>query len=257
MQSAAMALAFGSNFQYGKRKISSMSNEDFNAMSALDMNIDLANTVNSMIPSVEQSFKQMEQMNITILESLSRYLGQAISFGLDVLTGKRAVTGTGGEHFEAAHILENIGLAETGAHPHDQPVDTEFLHDAGIGASGASGPTTTQTTDQQFIGPQITSAMIRLQATLRSLTDAQFKSNYRAYLRGRPTETGKKIYKQEQERRFPADTTTPSITTVSEKPMGLRDKQIQTTLVKHFNIVKTAHTKEKQLALRQRIKDLA
>ncbi len=108
MQSAAMALAFGSNFQYGKRKISSMSNEDFNKMSALDMNIDLANTVNAMIPNVEQSFKQMEKMNITILDSMARYFAQAIEFGFDVLTGKRGVTGTE-SHFDVSHIGENLG----------------------------------------------------------------------------------------------------------------------------------------------------
>ncbi len=108
MQSAAMALAFGSNFQYGKRKISAMSNEDFNKMSALDMNVDLANTINNMIPSVEQSFRHMEKMNITILDSMARYFGQAISYGLDVLTGKKAVETGGEEHFDVSHIIPNL-----------------------------------------------------------------------------------------------------------------------------------------------------
>ncbi len=132
MQSAAMALAFGSNFQYGKRKISSMSNEDFNKMSALDMNVDLANTVTSMIPSVEQSFRQMEKMNVTILDSMARYFAQAIEFGFNVLTGKQAIQGTD-SHFDVGHVLENL------TDPFGPNSDTQLSPEDISGLRGAAG----------------------------------------------------------------------------------------------------------------------
>ncbi len=78
MQSAAMALGFGSFFQYGKRKISSMSNEEFNALTPEALTSQLLSNVNNMIPTVEQSFKQMEQMNVLILDAMAKYFNQGV-----------------------------------------------------------------------------------------------------------------------------------------------------------------------------------
>ncbi len=78
MQSAAMALAFGSFFQYGKRKISSMSNQEFNVLTPEDLTANLMSSVNNMIPTVEQSFHQMEQMNVLILDAMAKYFNQAV-----------------------------------------------------------------------------------------------------------------------------------------------------------------------------------
>ncbi len=108
MQSAAMALAFGSNFQYGKRKISSMSNDEFNRLTPTQMNIDLVNSVNAMIPSVEASFKQMERMNVTILDSMARYLAQGVEFLFDVVSGKKSIQGSDST-FSVDNILPNLG----------------------------------------------------------------------------------------------------------------------------------------------------
>ncbi len=80
MQSAAMALGFGSFFQYGKRKISSMSNDDFNVLTPEALTADLMSSVNNMIPTVQQSFHQMETMNVMILEAMAKYFDQAVTF---------------------------------------------------------------------------------------------------------------------------------------------------------------------------------
>ncbi len=79
MQSAAMALGFGSFFQYGKRKISSMSNEEFNVLTPEVLTSQLLSNVNNMIPSVQQSFKQMEQMNVLILDAMATYFSQGVA----------------------------------------------------------------------------------------------------------------------------------------------------------------------------------
>ncbi len=78
MQSAAMALGFGSFFQYGKRRISSMSNDEFNALTPEALTADLMSSINNMIPTVQQSFQQMEQMNVLILDAMAKYFNQAV-----------------------------------------------------------------------------------------------------------------------------------------------------------------------------------
>ncbi len=80
MQSAAMALGFGSFFQYGKRKISSMSNEEFNVLTPEALTSNLLTNVNNMIPTVEQSFHQMEQMNVMILDAMAKYFEQGVNY---------------------------------------------------------------------------------------------------------------------------------------------------------------------------------
>ncbi len=80
MQSAAMALGFGSFFQYGKRKISSMSNDEFNALTPEALTSQLLSNVNNMIPPVQDSFRQMEQMNVMILAAMAKYFEQGIDY---------------------------------------------------------------------------------------------------------------------------------------------------------------------------------
>ncbi len=69
-QSFAMGHAFGTSFQYGKRKISSMTNEEFNALSATDLHGELQADIRAMIPNMNQSFKTMEQFQLDIISSM-------------------------------------------------------------------------------------------------------------------------------------------------------------------------------------------
>ncbi len=69
-QSFAMGHAFGTSFQYGKRKISSMTNEEFNALSATDLHGQLQADIRAMIPNMNQSFKTMEQFQLDIIGSM-------------------------------------------------------------------------------------------------------------------------------------------------------------------------------------------
>ncbi len=80
-QSFAMGQAFGTSFQYGKRKISSMSNEEFNAVTANSLHEDIQADIRAMIPSMNQSFQRMEQFQIDIINSMV----DTIKIGLDQL----------------------------------------------------------------------------------------------------------------------------------------------------------------------------
>ncbi len=86
-QSFAMGHAFGTSFQYGKRKISSMSNEEFNALSATDLHGVLQADIRGMIPSMNQSFQRMEDFQIDIIKSMANVILKAGEQFLGLLTG--------------------------------------------------------------------------------------------------------------------------------------------------------------------------
>ncbi len=91
-QSFAMGHAFGTSFQYGKRKISSMTNEEFNALSATDLHGELQADIRAMIPDMNESFKRMEDFQIEILISMVNVIKKAGEQFLGLLTGQGAST---------------------------------------------------------------------------------------------------------------------------------------------------------------------
>ncbi len=143
MQSAAMALGFGSFFQYGKRKMSAMSNEEFNALTPEELTAQLMSSINNMIPTVEQSFKQMEQMNVMILQAMAKYFDQAIGFLNEWIKGGQAGLVHNIEHgteqittgiedifkFEGSDIPDFIQTAGGDPLPEETIVDKPILTD--------------------------------------------------------------------------------------------------------------------------------
>ncbi len=108
-QSFAMGHAFGTSFQYGKRKISSMSNEEFNALNVTDLHDTLQADIRAMIPSMNESFHRMESFQIEIIQSMLNTITKSVdAFGKWVTTGNISATeqetseglieGSGGEH---------------------------------------------------------------------------------------------------------------------------------------------------------------
>ncbi len=76
MQSSAMALAFGTNFQYGKRKISAMSNEEFNKIQPGDIYKGISEDIKRMIPTFKQQNADMQQLQSEIITQLLEYVKQ-------------------------------------------------------------------------------------------------------------------------------------------------------------------------------------
>ncbi len=141
MQSAAMALGFGSFFQYGKRKVSAMSNEEFNVLTPEALTAQLMSSINNMIPTVEQSFHQMEQMNEMILQAMAKYFDQAVGF-LDRWITQR------GQNF-VSNIQSGIvdPIAEIPGNIEDFYKNQIATEDFGT-AAGADSPYAAQTQDQ-------------------------------------------------------------------------------------------------------------
>ncbi len=69
-QSAAIGQAFGTHFQYAKRKISSMSNEEFNKLTPEQLMQELTADIRSFIPHVSRSFDDMEKLQTIVIDSL-------------------------------------------------------------------------------------------------------------------------------------------------------------------------------------------
>jgi len=70
-QSLAMGEAFGKGFQYGKRKISSMSNEEFNALNFQQLAESIHTDYKMMIPSLEESIKASDRLQDAVFKALA------------------------------------------------------------------------------------------------------------------------------------------------------------------------------------------
>ncbi len=84
IQSGVMAQQFGMNFQYGKRKISAMSNEEFNKLTPEQMQADFSNQITGMIPTFEKSLQEMRPFQRMIFIEMIAAFKEAVQLGLDV-----------------------------------------------------------------------------------------------------------------------------------------------------------------------------
>ncbi len=73
-QSMIMGESFGKGFQYGKRKISSMTNDEFNAMDADDLGRDLATDYSKIIPHLEQAVRASSDFQQMIIQELIKII---------------------------------------------------------------------------------------------------------------------------------------------------------------------------------------
>jgi len=140
-QSAAIAAGFGTYFQYAKRKISAMSNEEFNAARPHNLVNELFTDIMGEIPS---SFQQIRSINTLILQSMADFLEDGIKF----LSGKLGGQLNQGFQFEGPPTTDLPNLeAPNIPNPFVNPLPQAFGEDA---------PTTLpppQTGFDQFIGP--------------------------------------------------------------------------------------------------------
>ncbi len=99
IQSAVMAEQFGTMFQYGKRRISAMSNEEFNALTPEKLQQRMTMNLQGMIPEMEKQIQTMGPLMEIILKEFGSYLSRA--YELIVHEGRHALgtiqphTGTG------------------------------------------------------------------------------------------------------------------------------------------------------------------
>lgn len=94
-QSFAMGDAFGTSFQYGKRKISSLSNDEFNALTMVGLHDTIQHDIRDMIPAMNDSFKRMQEFQIDIIQSMLQTLLLGIQEFGKFVTGGLGSSGGG------------------------------------------------------------------------------------------------------------------------------------------------------------------
>ncbi len=77
IQSAVMAEQFGTMFQYGKRRISAMSNEEFNALTPEKLQQRMTTQLEGMVPEMEKQIQAMRPLIAIILREFGSYIGEA------------------------------------------------------------------------------------------------------------------------------------------------------------------------------------
>ncbi len=89
IQSAVMAEQFGTMFQYGKRRISAMSNEEFNALTPTILQERMTKQIQEMIPEMEKQIQAMGPLMEIILREFGSYISRA--YELIVHEGRHAL----------------------------------------------------------------------------------------------------------------------------------------------------------------------
>ncbi len=83
-QSAAIAAGFGTYFQFAKRRVSAMSNEEFNAAEPHQLVNSMYNDIVQQIPS---SFAKVDSLTPVMLQSMNTMLDQAVKWLQGAITG--------------------------------------------------------------------------------------------------------------------------------------------------------------------------
>ncbi len=83
-QSAVMGEAFGKHYQYGKRKISSMTNEEFNKLDGGDIFGSIITDYKKIIPQIEEAMRASKEFQSTVIQEISAIVR---SLPQDVLSG--------------------------------------------------------------------------------------------------------------------------------------------------------------------------
>ncbi len=117
IQSAVMAKSFGENFQFGKRRISALSNEEFNKLTPQTILEQNTRELKSMIPSMEQSVIEMRTFQTFLIKEFIKMLNDSIGAGLGALFGFDANTVFNAPPPPAPTITEPIGGTPTFTEP--------------------------------------------------------------------------------------------------------------------------------------------
>ncbi len=87
IQSAVMAKQFGENFQYGKRRISAMSNEDFNKLTPRQLAEENTRELKEMIPTMKESVISMRAFQDFIIVEIIELMRRGLETGLGAIFG--------------------------------------------------------------------------------------------------------------------------------------------------------------------------
>ncbi len=102
-QSFVMMEMAGEAWQYGKRRISAMSNEDFNKLTPEQLHINQTEMLSALIPTIERSMNNMTPMLQTIIQQYGDFMRLIIEQIPELI---QAATGTESPAAAAGTVLE-------------------------------------------------------------------------------------------------------------------------------------------------------
>ncbi len=157
-QSAAMAQAFGTYYQYGKRKISSLTNEEFNRLTPEKLFSDIQGDVRAMIPHMASAMTAVGPLQDKIISELVAIIPR--------------VPGAVEEGLKDVNILDSVlSLANLGGSASNKMIqDLAASILKGIPEAEARRGDT-QTTGNQYLIDQVKLLQARLDAAEVSPTD--------------------------------------------------------------------------------------
>ncbi len=130
-QSLAMGEAFGKGFQYGKRKISSMSNEDFNALDFKGLSESVATDYKVMIPSMQQSLIASQKLQDEVFRVMGTMVKGIPNNILDFFSANQTQGTTTTSTSASALGSELVNVRSTvGARDRDYTVNEQGIIDA-------------------------------------------------------------------------------------------------------------------------------
>ncbi len=123
-QSLAMMEAAGKGWQFGKRKISSLSNEEFNKLTPHKILEDALGEYKLMIPSMTQAFDESRQLQTKIIEVMVGYAVQILS---DIEKGVTAALSGDHDHDATTTRIKNPFVSSFLTPAIIPPIPTENL----------------------------------------------------------------------------------------------------------------------------------
>ncbi len=209
-QSLVIGKQFGEGFQYGKRKISAMTNEEFNKLTPAKIAHDSAIELQQMIPAMKDSITDMRSFQTFIVQELIATAKQLPNdiFGEGGVISKgslasNVIEGKGNE------VLEQLfGFLQKSAT--QQFIGYGPKHDTGIvDTSFNPPPPPPEIKTTGFIGPEkppdtgtlLTKKLVLLQQELRAASDQLFYSRFDAVKRGSAPLDIMSIFRREHDRR--------------------------------------------------------
>ncbi len=142
-QSLVIGKMFGEGFQYGKRKISAMSNEEFNKLTFEDMMSNARTELKASIPTINASLQDMDEMVVVVVNEFLKYIGLVTKTVIETTASKTADITDAAAHLVGGHLGHEITAGTT-----ITPTQETFVTSPTIDSQPA--PTSTTTTVKTY-----------------------------------------------------------------------------------------------------------
>ncbi len=169
-QSMIMGEAFGKGYQYGKRKISSLTNEEFNAMTPDSLGKELVTDYNAIIPSLSKAVKQSSDFQQVVIQEL-------LNLPKDLLNSIFNLASPTSQTQEQGDSLFNPDLAPSLIGPH---TNSNLLEDGINWFLGGADQLLKNLTDGKFGNTEKTALETYYSAILKLAKEAELRTQTKA-----------------------------------------------------------------------------